>query len=132
MRDVLRKGESLQVVCDQLELATAGKLAAAIREDFGRMTEMEKVIGRDQMKVVFFGRTSNGKSTVINALLKEKVLPVGIGPTTRCFLCVTGQSETEEGGFAILEHSVDTVKLEVSHCLCMTVFMDVHQLLIVI
>ena len=33
------------------------------------------VLGRDHMKVVFFGRTSNGKSTVINALLGESILP---------------------------------------------------------
>lgn len=125
MRDVLHIGESLQGDCDRLELGAAKELATAIREDFGRMTEMEKVIRRDQMKVVFFGRTSNGKSTVINALLKEKVLPVGIGPTTRCFCCVTGQSDTEVGGTAILEHSVDTVRLEVSYCLCMKVPMGV-------
>ena len=33
------------------------------------------VLSRDHMKVVFFGRTSNGKSTVINALLGESILP---------------------------------------------------------
>ena len=29
------------------------------------------MISRDRMKVVFFGRTSNGKSTAINAMLGE-------------------------------------------------------------
>ena len=43
---------------------------------------------RDNMKVVFFGRTSNGKSTTINAMLHEKVLPQGMGHTTCCFLQV--------------------------------------------
>ena len=33
-----------------------------------RMAEILKVVERSEMKVVFFGRTSNGKSTVINAL----------------------------------------------------------------
>jgi len=33
------------------------------------------VLKRDRMNVVFFGRTSNGKSTVINALLGESILP---------------------------------------------------------
>uniref|UniRef100_A0A7M4F698 Mitofusin 2 n=1 Tax=Crocodylus porosus TaxID=8502 RepID=A0A7M4F698_CROPO len=35
-------------------------------------------------------RTSNGKSTVINAMLWDKVLPSGIGHTTNCFLRVEG------------------------------------------
>lgn len=48
------------------------------------------------MKVAFFGRTSNGKSTAINALLRDKVLPAGIGHTTNCFCSVIG-AEGEEG-----------------------------------
>ena len=114
MRDALYRGEGLQEVCGQLGLATAAKLTSAIREDMAKMAEMEKVIRRDQMKVVFFGRTSNGKSTVINALLKEKVLPVGIGGTTHCFICVTGQNDTDEGGRATLDDSNETHPLEVS------------------
>ena len=35
-------------------------------------------------------RTSNGKSTVINAMLRERVLPSSIGHTTNCFLSVEG------------------------------------------
>lgn len=46
------------------------------------------VLCRDHMKVAFFGRTSNGKSSVINAMLRDKVLPSGIGHTTNCFLQV--------------------------------------------
>lgn len=42
------------------------------------------------MKVAFFGRTSNGKSSVINAMLREKILPSGIGHTTNCFCQVEG------------------------------------------
>uniref|UniRef100_A0A8B9LY65 Dynamin-type G domain-containing protein n=1 Tax=Astyanax mexicanus TaxID=7994 RepID=A0A8B9LY65_ASTMX len=38
----------------------------------------------------FFFRTSNGKSTVINAMLRERVLPSGIGHTTNCFISVEG------------------------------------------
>ena len=53
------------------------------------------VLKRNHMKVVFFGRTSNGKSTAINALLGERILPTGIGHTTSCFLQVEGTSETE-------------------------------------
>ena len=42
------------------------------------------------MKVAFFGRTSNGKSTTVNAMLLDKILPTGMGHTTNCFLSVHG------------------------------------------
>ena len=35
-----------------------------------------------------FDRTSNGKSTVMNAMLRQRILPVGMGHTTNCFLHV--------------------------------------------
>ncbi len=38
--------------------------------------------------MMFFSRTSNGKSTVMNAMLRERILPVGMGHTTNCFLQV--------------------------------------------
>ncbi|KAI6242947.1 Transmembrane GTPase fzo-1 [Aphelenchoides fujianensis] len=55
-----------------------------------------EMFSRDKMKVVFFGRTSNGKSTVINAMLHSKVLPQGMGHTTCCFLRVEGGSENDK------------------------------------
>ncbi len=54
-----------------------------------------ELLKRDHMKVAFFGRTSNGKSTVINSLLREKVLPVGMGHTTNCFCSVVGVDDSE-------------------------------------
>ena len=36
----------------------------------------------------FVTRTSNGKSTVINAMLQKQILPTGMGHTTNCFLQV--------------------------------------------
>ena len=33
---------------------------------------INEILSRDQMKVAFFGRTSNGKSTCINAMLWDK------------------------------------------------------------
>ena len=48
--------------------------------------------------MVFFGRTSNGKSTVINAMLREKILPTGIGHTTHCFLQVEGCDSADQAG----------------------------------
>ncbi|XP_005109637.1 mitofusin-2 isoform X2 [Aplysia californica] len=60
-----------------------------------------EVLARDHMKVVFFGRTSNGKSTVINAMLRDKILPSGIGHTTHCFIQVEGSDSKD--GFLLTE-----------------------------
>ncbi len=56
---------------------------------------IQDVLLRDHMKVVFFGRTSNGKSTAVNALLGDKILPMGIGHTTSCFMQVEGGEDDE-------------------------------------
>lgn len=56
---------------------------------------IQDVLCRDIMKVAFFGRTSNGKSTVINAVLRNKILPSGLGHTTNCFLQVEGTDSSE-------------------------------------
>ncbi|XP_025413801.1 transmembrane GTPase Marf isoform X4 [Sipha flava] len=73
-----------------------------------------EVLTRDHMKVAFFGRTSNGKSTVVNAMLGDKVLPSGIGHTTNCFLQVEG-SQTGEA-YLVTEGSKEKQNVEsVSH-----------------
>ena len=65
-------------------------------ESYGRQVDaIRQVLSRDHMKVVFFGRTSNGKSTLINAILGDRILPTGIGHTTSCFLQVEGGDEHE-------------------------------------
>lgn len=60
-----------------------------------RTQGIQELLTRDHMKVAFFGRTSNGKSSVINALLHGRVLPVGIGHTTNCFCSVVGAEGDE-------------------------------------
>ncbi|XP_035490705.1 mitofusin-1 isoform X3 [Scophthalmus maximus] len=60
-----------------------------------KLSTIRDVLLRRHMKVAFFGRTSNGKSTVINAMLRERVLPSGIGHTTNCFLRVEGTDGDE-------------------------------------
>ncbi|CAF0898401.1 unnamed protein product [Rotaria sp. Silwood1] len=60
-----------------------------------RVIRILSVISRDHMKVVFFGRTSNGKSTTVNAMLRERILPVGMGHTTNCFLQIEGTDKAE-------------------------------------
>ena len=65
-------------------------------ENYGRQVDgIRQVLSRDHMKVVFFGRTSNGKSTLINAILGDRILPTGIGHTTSCFLQVEGGDDIE-------------------------------------
>ncbi|XP_057325570.1 transmembrane GTPase Marf isoform X2 [Microplitis mediator] len=66
-----------------------------IKSYINRVHGIRDVLKRDHMKVAFFGRTSNGKSTVINAMLRDKILPSGIGHTTNCFLQVEGSENGE-------------------------------------
>uniref|UniRef100_A0AAX7UGH1 Dynamin-type G domain-containing protein n=1 Tax=Astatotilapia calliptera TaxID=8154 RepID=A0AAX7UGH1_ASTCA len=61
--------------------------------DINKLAVIKEVLARRHMKVAFFGRTSNGKSTVINAMLRDRVLPSGIGHTTNCFLSVEGTDD---------------------------------------
>lgn len=58
-----------------------------------------------------FRRTSNGKSSVINAMLCDKVLPSGIGHTTNCFLRVEGTDGSE--AFILTEGSEERKSIKV-------------------
>lgn len=60
---------------------------------------------------MFDPRTSNGKSTVINAMLWDKVLPSGIGHTTNCFLRVGGTDGHE--AFLLTEGSEEKKSVKV-------------------
>uniref|UniRef100_A0A674CDK3 Mitofusin-1-like n=1 Tax=Salmo trutta TaxID=8032 RepID=A0A674CDK3_SALTR len=82
-----RSADLEQVAVEEqcLEIQTCARKLATIQE----------VLARRHMKVAFFGRTSNGKSTVINAMLRDRVLPSGIGHTTNCFLRVEGTDGDE-------------------------------------
>ena len=76
-------------------------------ENYNKQLEaISGVLERNHMKVVFFGRTSNGKSTAINALLGDRILPTGIGHTTSCFLQVEGSTESGDG-YLLTEESDD-------------------------
>ncbi|NP_001016514.1 mitofusin-2 [Xenopus tropicalis] len=80
---------------------------------------ISEVLARRHMKVAFFGRTSNGKSSVINAMLWDKVLPSGIGHTTNCFLRVEGTDGNESyllTGGSEEKRSVKTVN-QLAHAL---------------
>ncbi|CAG2213332.1 FZO1 [Mytilus edulis] len=84
----------------------------------GMVNGIIEKLARDHMKVVFFflmdrndlffpkcQKTSNGKSTTINAMLRNKILPSGIGHTTNCFLQVEGTEASE--GFLLTDDSED-------------------------
>ncbi|VDM23657.1 unnamed protein product [Hydatigera taeniaeformis] len=60
---------------------------------FERVKQIQSIISRN-----FFLnqlRTSNGKSTVINAMLGSRILPSGIGHTTSCFVQVQGTNQSQ-------------------------------------
>ncbi|ERL86642.1 hypothetical protein D910_04048, partial [Dendroctonus ponderosae] len=91
-----------------------------IEEFVDRVQGIREVLARDHMKVAFFGRTSNGKSSVINAMLRDKVLPSGIGHTTNCFLQVEGSATGD--AYLTLEGSNEQRAVEsvgqLAHALC--------------
>ncbi|KAM4548826.1 mitofusin-1b isoform 1-T2 [Odontesthes bonariensis] len=92
----------------------------------GKIAVIKEVLARRHMKVAFFGRTSNGKSTVVNAMLRDRVLPSGIGHTTNCFLSVEGTDEDKaylktEGSEE--EQSIKTVN-QLAHALHMDESLD--------
>lgn len=91
-----------------------------------KLAIIKEVLARRHMKVAFFGRTSNGKSTVINAMLRDRVLPSGIGHTTNCFLSVEGTDDDKaylktEGSDE--EQSIKTVN-QLAHALHMDESLD--------
>uniref|UniRef100_A0A7N6FG75 Dynamin-type G domain-containing protein n=1 Tax=Anabas testudineus TaxID=64144 RepID=A0A7N6FG75_ANATE len=108
--------ENIATVDQKLEIQAYADKLAVIKE----------VLARRHMKVAFFGRTSNGKSTVINAMLRDRVLPSGIGHTTNCFLSVEGTDEEKaylktEGSDE--EKSIKTVN-QLAHALHMDESLD--------
>lgn len=77
-----------------------------------KVAGIRSVLSRDHMKVAFFGRTSNGKSSVINAMLRERILPSGIGHTTNCFCQVEGIDGKE--AYLVKEDSDEKLNVIVS------------------
>lgn len=92
----------------------------AVESYNAKVQGIRDVLKRDHMKVAFFGRTSNGKSTVINAMLRDKILPSGIGHTTNCFLQVEGSENGE--AYLITEGSHEKQPVQsvgqLGHALC--------------
>lgn len=80
------------------------------------------------LKLNLIFRTSNGKSTVINAMLRDKILPSGIGHTTNCFLQVEGSDNGES--YLITEGSTDKQPVQsvgqLGHALCKEKLCESH------
>ena len=53
-------------------------------------------------------RTSSGKSTVANAILGGKILPVGMGDTTNCFITMQGTPHNEQEPYMLHPLHPDT------------------------
>ena len=94
-----------------LEAAQLGTDGGGVSSLVQRTQEIQKILSRDRMKVAFFGRTSNGKSSVINALLHGRVLPVGLGHTTNCFCSVLGGEGSE--GYLLIGDSPEKKSVKV-------------------
>ena len=80
--------EFLETCPAELRDEIADNAVEKSRQFVEQVDNMRTILNRDELKIVFFGRTSSGKSTLINALLGEEVLPSGIGHTTNCFIRV--------------------------------------------
>ena len=87
---VQRTQQLLRSCPESLEASLSKETLTKVEQMVGQVLNIREVLGRQQVKVVFIGRTSSGKSTLINALLGEKVLPTGLGHTTSCFVQVKG------------------------------------------
>lgn len=87
-------------VCLSLDLVAELKDLTVFREQTAGLRD---VILRDHMKAVFVGQTSNGKSTVVNALLSKALLPAGMGHTTNCFVQVEGSDD--DAGYVVTPDS---------------------------
>ena len=111
---------SIEDFPDQIQGWPAAALTTVnhVRASLKRLVEATE---QDQMKVAFLGSTSNGKSTVLNALLRDKVLVVGKGSTTKCFCTITGVPpdqlrDDHKDGYAKTRDSQE-MKLTVSECI---------------
>ena len=89
---VQKTQQHLEACPDSLLPSLSKDILTKVDKLVGQVLNIREVLGRQQVKVVFIGRTSSGKSTLINALLGEKVLPTGLGHTTSCFVQVKGMA----------------------------------------
>ena len=94
------------------ELSELSQTLTKVKTDLRNVREKET---SKDIVIQFVGKTSSGKSSLINALLRESRLPVGFMQTTMCFttVCCTEKSEWsieiigEDGSKEILSVGTD-------------------------
>ena len=114
MDQVVQRTQQLLGACpESLEASLTKESLTRVDKMVGQVLNIREVLGRQQIKVVFIGRTSSGKSTLINALLGERVLPTGLGHTTSCFVQVEGTSNNSPSLLVPLGEGGDLVETQV-------------------
>eukprot|EP00124_Ichthyophonus_hoferi_P000973 Ihof_evm5s43 gene=Ihof_evmTU5s43 len=93
LKEVVERTGEFLFQCEQFDMDPTIKEQKAIHEFQAVVDNIIALLRRDNMKVVFVGHTSNGKSTIINSMLCQSILPMGIGHTTSCFCSVEGTEE---------------------------------------
>ncbi|XP_027019250.2 mitofusin-1b isoform X2 [Tachysurus fulvidraco] len=121
---VQESSQFVQDTCynESLEYIANGDQLEEIDAYTSKLAVIKEVLARRHMKVAFFGRTSNGKSTVINAMLRDRVMPSGIGHTTNCFLSVEGTDE--DRAYLKTEGSEDEKSIKTVNQLAHALHMD--------
>uniref|UniRef100_A0A8C9TKA2 Mitofusin 2 n=1 Tax=Scleropages formosus TaxID=113540 RepID=A0A8C9TKA2_SCLFO len=109
---------------EELDPVTTEEQVVEVRGYLSKVAGIGEVLARRHMKVAFFGRTSNGKSSVINAMLWDKVLPSGIGHTTNCFLRVEGTDGND--AFLLTEGSEERKSVKTVNQLAHALHQDEH------
>lgn len=79
--EALAPGPALEPLRRLFQLSELAPLHGALRAMADNLRDPDLVIG-------IFGRVSTGKSSLVNAILGESVLPTGTIPVTRRLLCV--------------------------------------------
>ncbi len=103
--------DRLRESCEFVSVIHKGAECKPVKALIERTEGIMEMLKRDHMKVVFFGHSSNGKSTVINSLLGERLLPSGLGHTTSCFCSVMGVDELD--GYLIHPNSKERQNVKV-------------------
>ena len=83
-----------QVAADQIVaiLSSTERSTDRYQWDLKWLAQRKKIWVRTSVRLGVFGITSSGKSTLLNALMGEEVLPAGVRPSTNCIvLCRSGR-----------------------------------------